>query len=247
MLSQALRLRPRLAPRTIAFPTAGPSTLRRPLCSSPSLKEDAPRRTPKFVTEGNRRKKALAKAAAMQSLLLAANSVPDSPPAKKDEYTAPTVDDLLALQPEDVPSPKRPEYPEQYAALTRKVHLAFTRPQVFDLCQELGLPVTRSSKKKDMVAAILHSWGWARPKAPEKAYAQEFPMSSATLFHLQRSMPLMEWLESLPGTHVSVLPAKPGGYTLTADGPRAVLDAVNRFLHDFVNVSFLRCAGRRAG
>lgn len=169
--------------------------------------------------------------------LLAAQSIPDQKPVRKDDDAQPTVDDLLALQPEDVPSPKRPEYADQYAALTRKVDTAFMRAQLLSLCQELQLPITKSSKKKEMTASILQSWGWPKPKAPEKAYAQEFPMSSATLFHLQRSLPLMEWLESLPGTHVSVQPAKGEGYVLTADGPRAVLDTVNRFLHDFVNVS----------
>ncbi|EJT46313.1 hypothetical protein A1Q1_05142 [Trichosporon asahii var. asahii CBS 2479] len=240
MLSHALRLRPRLATSRLAAPAvAGPSTLRRPICvTASSLNDDAaPRRTAKFVTEGNRRRKALAKAAAMKSML-AAQSAPDptpARPARKDDDAQPTVDDLLALQPEDVPSTKRPDYADKYAALTNRVDRAFMRAQLLALCQELQLPVSKSSKKKEVTAMILQSWGWPKPKAPEQSYAQEFPMSSATLFHLQRSLPLMEWLEALPGTHVSVQPAKAGGYVLTADGPRAVLDTVNRFLHDFVN------------
>lgn len=244
MLSHALRLRPRLAasrPLSHLPSVAGPSSLpRRPICVSSVCRNDdpAPRRTAKYVTEGNRRRKALAKAAALKSMLAQHESAEEAPRRKKDDDDPPTVDDLLALQPEDALSPRRPDYAERYAELARKVDVAFMKSQLLSLCQELKLPVRNNTTKRAMTAMILQSWGWPKPKAPEKAYAQEFSLSSATLFHLQRSVELMEWLEALPGTHVSVTPAKGGdGYILTADGPRAVLDTVNRFLHDFVNVS----------
>lgn len=282
MLGHALRLRPRLAspaPRPVPSlalalslqpsAAAGPSMLlpRRALCASALLGDGVPgaHGAKKREEDRTRRARAIAQATRMQKMLAAAPEDPAAAlaaaqraSAKLDALAAaePTVDDLLALQPEERVSPRDPGYAAAYAEAAGRVDKAFRRAQLQRFARALGLAdalgdatkVVRG-RKHELVARILASWGWPRPRTPDKAYAHEFPMSSATLFHLQRRPELLAWLERLPGTHVAVVPARPeagGGYVLCADGPRAVLDAVGGFLHDFVNVSTSRAydAGR---
>ncbi|KAL1411276.1 hypothetical protein Q8F55_002227 [Vanrija albida] len=166
--------------------------------------------------------------------------------APRDPDAAPTLADLTALRParDWRPRDSGEEAPAElatYAAIWQRtydaVDKAFVVAQLRAFCAELGLNVASRAGKPKAIAAILESWGWARPKAPKKRVrgTRDYDVSAAELFLLQRDAGALRTINEL-GVDISA-GASPGegesqSFTLSGAGAAEDLDELGRFLHD---------------
>ncbi len=91
------------------------------------------------------------------------------PPTERTKAD-PTLEDLLAKRPDEVPSrtmqkdrKRRDKYASEYNRLHTSVANAFLVKQLAKLAREMGVEVGYRDKKADIVPRILDMWGWQMP------------------------------------------------------------------------------------
>lgn len=94
---------------------------------------------------------------------------PPMPPTERTKAD-PTLEDLLAKRPDEVPSrtmqkdrKRRDKYASEYNRLHTSVANAFLVKQLAKLAREMGVEVGYRDKKADIVPRILDMWGWQKP------------------------------------------------------------------------------------